>query len=156
MSTEKDELYTLFVEYMQELWQLSEDTKEDFLKEWFEKVYNAEDIEIYKIHLDEDQNEVAGFLVVKMLDEKHKKETGADRYICEVYVKPKYRKRGFLSSGIRDRFIKSGVPVTMHILKQREKAKIFWTNSLMKNFYTYETLDGKPVSDENISCTKVS
>ena len=136
--TEKDILFNMYSEYMKELWAFSDYNEEERLHEWFDNLYNDPDIDFLKVKDGIDGDMLIGFLVVKNLDEKHKKELGIEKYICEAYIKPEYRNKGYMAEIVKDKYVKENIPVAMHIYKKNEKAKIFWSEMFMRNQYTYE------------------
>ncbi len=148
MDKEKEQLFHLYTEYMLELWAFTGDRSEEMLKGWFNELYETEDIEFFQIKLDEIPEPV-GFLVIKNLDEKHRQATGSDKYICEAYIRPEYRNHGIMTKIINDRYIKNGISISMHILKENRRAKIFWTDIFMKSSYTYEHVEKKDKETSN-------
>lgn len=158
---EKEELFGLYSDYMNEIWSFTRGEGEEKLREWFECIYEKKDTFFYKIYEDENSNDMIGFLVVQDLDEKHRKETGAEKYICEAYIKPELRHHGIMKKLIQDRYIKENISVAMHISKYNISAKKFWSDVFMRNRYSYEHIREKDQTNQKGNCefirfTKVS
>lgn len=101
--------------------------------ELFQNYYASADSRWIDIYSDQPKKDPVGFLVVGFPPNCH---PNANFYIEEAYIRPEYRRRGFMSAAVSD-FVQGNPGVyCLFVVRGNEGAYGFWKGIFGKNGYT--------------------
>lgn len=131
MRDDKKELFQLYTDYMEELWDFSGVEKQEYLDGWFKTIYNDPELDFFKIYVSkiDESEKLAGFLVIKNMPAQDN-PAQIDKFICESYVCPEYRDLVLFPEFIKDKSINKSVPV---MIIEGQQTIIYWPDLFEDN-----------------------
>ena len=98
------------------------------------------------IDIENEKGELIGFLVLGQKPECH---PAADFHICQSYVKPKYRKQGYMTKTVHEQLKKNKGVWCLLILKDNKYAHKFWQKTFESAGYEWTFLMPVVFPDDN-------